>query len=148
MEKIAVFAGSFDPMTTGHEALLRRALPLFDKIIVAVGVNMDKRGCFALEERLKWIGSAVADMPNVEVATYDCLTTDFCRECGARYILRGLRSAADFDYEQRIADINKLLAPEIETVFILSAPEYSMISSSMIRELKAFGKDYQKYVAK
>ena len=147
MERIALFPGSFDPMTTGHLALLQRAMPLFDKIIVAVGINKDKRNAYPLDERMQRIRMAVNNMPNVEVATYESLTTDFCHECGARFILRGVRSLSDYEYERNIADINRTIAPDIETVFLFADPAHAMISSSMIRELRAFGKDVSDFLA-
>ncbi len=146
MPRTAIFPGSFDPMTTGHLALLERALPLFDRIIVAVGVNTGKQGFVPVDERLERIRRAVALMPQVEVLTYSCLTTDLCRQTGAQFILRGVRDAADFAYEQKIADINRLVAPDIETVLLLADPATAVISSSMVRELAAFGKDVSKYV--
>lgn len=146
MPRTAIFPGSFDPMTTGHLALLERALPLFDRIIVAVGVNTGKQGFLPVDERLERIRRAVAHMPQVEVLTYSCLTTDLCRQTGAQFILRGVRDAADFAYEQKIADINRLVAPDIETVLLLADPATAVISSSMVRELAAFGKDISKYV--
>lgn len=147
MSRIAVFPGSFDPMTTGHLALLHRALPLFDRIVVAVGINTEKKGFMPVDERVEHIRMAVAAMPKVEVTTYSCLTTDLCRKLGASYILRGVRDAADFAYEQKIADINRLIAPDIETVILLADPSAAIISSSMVRELAAFGKDINKYLA-
>lgn len=147
MSRIAVFPGSFDPMTTGHLALLRRALPLFDRIVVAVGINTEKKGFMPVDERVERIRMAVAAMPKVEVTTYSCLTTDLCRQLGASFILRGVRDAADFAYEQKIADINRLIAPDIETVILLADPSTAIISSSMVRELAAFGKDINKYLA-
>lgn len=146
MPRTAIFPGSFDPMTTGHLALLERALPLFDRIIVAVGVNTGKQGFLPVDERLERIRRAVAQMPQVEVLTYSCLTTDLCRQTGAQFILRGVRDAADFAYEQKIADINRLVAPDIETVLLLADPATAVVSSSMVRELAAFGKDVSKYV--
>lgn len=147
MSRIAVFPGSFDPMTTGHLALLRRALPLFDRIVVAVGINTEKKGFMPVDERVEHIRMAVAAMPKVEVTTYSCLTTDLCRQLGASFILRGVRDATDFAYEQKIADINRLIAPDIETVILLADPSSAIISSSMVRELAAFGKDINKYLA-
>ena len=146
MSNIAVFPGSFDPMTIGHLNLLKRALPLFDRIIVAVGVNVDKKSFYPLIERLERIRKAVGEMPQVEVDTYSCLTTDFCRQKGAKYILRGVRDSADYAYEQKIADINRLIAPDIETVIMLADLEYATISSSMVRELASFGKDVSEYM--
>lgn len=147
MERIAVFPGSFDPMTIGHLALLRRAVPLFDKIIVAVGVNHKKGRYIDASECVKRIRRATARMKTVEVATYTSLTTDFCRERGARFILRGIRTEADYLYESTIADINRLLDPDIETVLMMSEPRYATISSSMVRELMYFGKDVSKFIA-
>ncbi len=147
MERIAIFPGSFDPMTTGHLALIRRATALFDKIIVAVGINSDKKNFQPLEERLANIRRAVADMPQVEAETYSCLTTDFCRQHNARFILRGVRDNADYDYERKIVDINRLLAPDIETVLMVADPEHAVVSSSMVRELAAFGKDVSQWLA-
>lgn len=148
---IAVFPGSFDPMTIGHIALLKRAVKMFDKIIVAVGINTskkcDRNAAPHKDEILESIRRAVADMPQVEVESYSCLTTDFCRIKGAHVILRGVRDNADFEYERKIADINRLIAPDIETVILLAEPEYATISSSMVRELAAFGHDVTKWLA-
>lgn len=148
---IAVFPGSFDPMTIGHIALLKRAVKIFDKIIVAVGINTSKEcgrnAAPPKDEKLESIRRAVADMPQVEVESYSCLTTDFCRIKGAHVILRGVRDNADFEYERKIADINRLIAPDIETVILLAEPEYATISSSMVRELAAFGHDVTKWLA-
>lgn len=147
MERIAIFPGSFDPMTTGHLALIRRSTALFDKIIVAVGINTGKNSFQPLAERLAHIRRAVADMPQVDVESYSCLTTDFCRQHDAGFILRGVRDNADYEYERKIADINHLLAPDIETVLILADPEHAVVSSSMVRELAAFGKDVSQWLA-
>lgn len=147
MERIAVFPGSFDPMTQGHLDLLRRAMPLFDRIIVAVGVNREKHGFFPLDERMKRIREAVSNMPKVEVETYETLTTDFCHRHGARFILRGVRSAMDYEYEQEIASINRMIDPSIETICLFADPAKSAISSSMVRELLSFGKDVSEYMA-
>ena len=146
MSRIAIFPGSFDPMTIGHLALLQRAVKLFDKIIVAVGVNIEKKCFYPVDQRLERIRGAVANMPQVEVETYTCLTTDFCHNKNAGYILRGVRDNADFAYEQKIAEINHLIAPDIETVILLADPQYAAISSSMVRELATFGKDINKYI--
>lgn len=146
MSRIAIFPGSFDPMTTGHLALLKRAVPLFDKIIIAIGVNLDKKSFYPIDQRVERIRKAVANIPQVDVETYDCLTTDFCHQKGASYILRGVRDNTDFAYEQKIADINRLIAPDIETVILLADPQFAAISSSMVRELASFGKDINKYI--
>lgn len=144
--KTAVFPGSFDPITTGHIALINKALKLFDKIIVAVGKNLGKKQYLPLEERIERIRVATSQMPQVEVTNYDCLTTDLCHKLNAGFILRGVRDNADFEYERRIADINRIIAPDIETVLLFADPEHAAISSTMVRELDAFGKDVSPFV--
>ena len=137
--KIAVFPGSFDPVTVGHESIVRRALPLFDKIIVAIGVNADKSGYFPIEKRLEWLNQTFGDQPQVSVESYDGLTVDFCKKMDASYILRGLRTSADFEFERGVAQVNLKLIPEIETVFLLTLPEYVMVTSSIVREVYRHG---------
>ena len=137
--RIGVFPGSFDPITIGHEDLVRRALPLFDKLVVAIGVNSGKKYLFGLEQRLDWLRAVFADEPAVEVAFYEGLTANFCRSIGARFILRGLRSSPDFEYEKTISQLNTSLAAEVDTVFLISRPAYSHISSSIVRELIRVG---------
>lgn len=144
--KIAVFPGSFDPITKGHESIVKRAAPLFDKIIVAIGVNSSKKGMFDLPTREKWIKQAFADVPNVEVVTYSGLTVDFCIEQNANYILRGLRSNADFEYEFTIAQMNKLLKNNVETFFLLTEPEYSAISSTIVKDIYRNNGDVSQFV--
>lgn len=141
MERIALFAGSFDPVTIGHEALILRAVPLFDKIVVALGENTQKHCRFTLQQRMDWLRATFDHCPSVEVASYDGLTTDFCHARRIKYMLRGLRSSADFVYEENIARINNAVAPDIETIFLLSDKEHDTVSSTMVRELLAFGKD-------
>ena len=135
MKKICVFPGSFDPITIGHEDLVRRAVPLFDKIIVAVGINSTKKYLFDLEQRLNWIRAVFADEPKVEVAYFEHLTADFCKEVGSKYLLRGLRNASDFDYEKNISQINNIIGDGIETVFLISTPANSHVSSTIVREI-------------
>ncbi len=135
MKKICVFPGSFDPITIGHEDLVRRAVPLFDKIIVAVGINSTKKYLFDLEQRLNWIRAVFADEPKVEVAYFEHLTADFCKEVGSKYLLRGLRNASDFDYEKTISQINNIIGDGIETVFLISTPANSHVSSTIVREI-------------
>jgi pantetheine-phosphate adenylyltransferase len=146
MQKIAVFPGSFDPITCGHESIIRRALPLFEKIIVAVGENAEKKSFFPLEVRLKWLGQVFMDEPKVDILTYSGLTVDFCEKMNAGYILRGLRTSADFEFERTIGLMNKALAPEVETVFLLSAPEYAAFSSSVVRDILRNGGNVSKFV--
>ena len=148
MEKIALFPGSFDPITLGHVSVIRRALPLFDKIIIAIGINSDKKHMFPLEKRKVWIESVFKNDPTIEVQTYDGLTVDFCRKAGANFILRGLRTAADFEFERSIGQINRKLFPEIETVFILTEPEFTPISSSIVRDVFRHGGDISGMVPK
>jgi pantetheine-phosphate adenylyltransferase len=148
MEKIALFPGSFDPFTIGHESVVTRALPLFDKIIVAVGYNSAKSGFFPLEKRIKWIEEIFISEKKIEVQSYEDLTASFCKKVGARYILRGLRTAADFEYERAIAQMNKMLDYDIETVFLLTKPEHSPISSTIVREVIRYGGDASQFVPK
>ncbi len=131
---IAVFPGSFDPFTTGHEAILRRVLPLFDKIIVAIGVNSDKRYMFSTDERINRIRTAISDCPTVEVTSYSGMTIDLCHQLGAQAIIRGIRGPQDFEYEQLIATVNRSLDPSIETLLVLADAEHKDISSTLERE--------------
>ena len=145
MARIALFAGSFDPYTTGHHALVERALQLFDKVIVAVGRNTSKTGRPAPEERVATIATYYSNDSRVEVRAYDGLTMDFAREVGATALLRGVRNVKDFEYERDIANMNERLSG-IETVLLFTEPHYSSISSSVVRELIAFGKDVEEFL--
>lgn len=147
MEKIAVFAGSFCPFTKGHEEIVSKALPLFDRIIIAIGHNYNKRDVFSVEERMGWIQSLYSAIPTVEVRSYTGLTVDFCRKVGARYLVRGLRNPLDFMQEQELAKVNRQLNADVETVFLLSSPEWEIVSSSLVRELWSHGADYSPYVS-
>jgi pantetheine-phosphate adenylyltransferase len=133
--KIAVFPGSFDPITTGHVDLVKRALPLFDKIVVAVGVNTQKKYLFPLKIRLDWLEKVFADEPKVEVDSFQNLTAHYCQKIGARYLLRGLRNSSDFDYEKTISQLNDIVGDGLETIFLISRPQYSHISSTIVREI-------------
>lgn len=146
MKKIAVFPGSFDPITRGHESIILRALPVFDEIIVAVGENMEKRSFFPIENRFKWLESVFHNEAKVTILKYSGLTVDFCRKVKAGYILRGLRTSADFEFERTIGLINKSIYPAIETVFLLSAPEYAALSSSVVRDVLKNGGDVSNFV--
>lgn len=145
-QKIALFPGSFDPITKGHKSIVERALPMFDKIVVAVGTNTAKNSVFPLEKRIEWIERTFAQYDNVEVVTFNSLTVDFCREIGAKYILRGLRNSTDFQYERNIARINQELAEEIETIFLMTKPDDAAISSSLVREILSFGRDVAQFI--
>ncbi len=133
--RIAVFPGSFDPITKGHESIVRRAIPLFDQIIIAIGENADKRHLFSLSHRKQWIEQTFSDCPQIKTEIYTGLTVDFCKKIGANFILRGLRTAADFEFERAIGQVNKELHSDIETIFLLTAPEHSFISSSIVRDV-------------
>lgn len=135
MNNTALFPGSFDPFTAGHLNILRRALTMFDNVVVAVGVNQDKRGFFDTDQRLEIIRSAVAGIEGVTVISYDGLTVDICRQMGIHHIVRGVRNMLDFENERAIADANRRLAPEIETIIIPTAQEFAHISSSAVRDL-------------
>ena len=134
--KIAVFPGSFDPITNGHLDILKRAIPLFDKIIVLVAINESKKENFTLEERTQMIKEATKEFNNVEVDFYDGLTVDYAKNHGATYLIRGIRNASDYDYELELYKANKSLNNSIETVFFMASDDYSLISSSKINELK------------
>ncbi|MCD6090053.1 MAG: pantetheine-phosphate adenylyltransferase [Bacteroidales bacterium] len=135
MDKIAIFPGSFDPITCGHKSIIRRAIPLFDKIIIAIGINALKSTYFNLETRKAMIRAVFADCEKVEIQSYTGLTIDFCSEVNARFLLRGLRTSADFEFERSIGQINKQLNPDIETVFLLTQPEHTAINSSIVRDI-------------
>ena len=133
--RIAVFPGSFDPVTKGHEHIARRAAAMFDKIIIAIGQNSQKNSMYSLERRINWIQNCLADLKNVEVQAYSGLTVDFCESCGAKYMVRGLRNGVDFEYEQTISQMSHDLKPEIETVVLFTHPRYSAINSRVVREI-------------
>lgn len=143
--KIAIFPGSFDPFTVGHASIVERGLPMFDKIVIGVGINERKRPFYSHEARVRAISELYADEPRVSVVSYDDLTIDLARREGAQFILRGLRSVKDFEYERDIANMNRLLSG-VETVLLFTEPHYSSISSSVVRELIAFGKDVKRFL--
>ncbi len=145
-QKIAVFPGSFDPITRGHESIIKRAVPLFDKLYVAIGLNAEKKGFFPVEQRLNWIRKVFESEPSIEVTQYEGLTVDFCRKNNIGYILRGLRTSADFEFERSIGQVNKKLYPDIETVFLLTAPEYTSLNSSIVRDILRHGGDASQFV--
>ena len=146
MKRIAVFPGSFDPITKGHEDIILRAIPLFDEIIVAIGTNSSKKYYYSLEKRLEMIRYTFRDEPKVQVETYLGMTVDYCKEVGAHYLLRGLRTSADFEFERSIAHINQTLYPELDTVFLLSLQEYSAINSTIVRDILSNGGNAQRFV--
>lgn len=139
--KIAVFPGSFDPITAGHVDLVKRAIPLFDQIVVAVGHNTQKRYLFPLAQRVRWLEDVFAGQPSVSVTHFEGLTAHFCQEIGAQYLLRGLRNASDFDYEKTISQLNGIVGQGLETIFLISQPAFSHISSTIVREIIKGGGD-------
>ena len=147
-KSIAVFPGSFDPITLGHESIVLRAMNMFDKIIISIGTNTSKTAFFTVEQRLEMIRELFAENPKVEVMYYDDLTTDFCKRVGAKYMLRGLRTSSDFEYEKVIAQVNQAMLPEVESLFMLTLPEHAAINSSVVREIMRYGGDVSKFVPK
>lgn len=143
---IAIFPGSFDPITKGHESVVLRALPLFDEIIIAIGENTAKKEFFPLQQRLEWIEKTFENNPKVKVESFSSLLVDFCKEKNAKYVLRGLRNSIDFQYERNIALVNQELYHDLETIFILTKPEDTAISSSFVREILSFGGDVTKFI--
>ena len=146
MMNIALFPGSFDPITKGHEDIILRILPLFDKIIVAIGENNEKKTLFTLKQRINWIKECFQKESKIEVQSYKGLTVNFCREVNALYIIRGIRNMNDFHYEKNIAQVNKTLAPDIETVFLTATPSYSAISSTIIRDIYIYNGDFKQFM--
>lgn len=145
MSRTAIFPGSFDPFTIGHDNIVRRALPLFDKIIIGIGVNAQKKSLFTVSQRTEFIKRIYKNEPRIDVLPYDTLTTKFAREVNATFIIRGIRSVRDFEYERDIAEMNKQ-STGIETLLLFTDQHYSHISSSFIRELHSYGEDISKFL--
>lgn len=141
MQKICLFPGTFDPITLGHVDVIKRALPLFDKIVIAIGMNANKAPMFSAEQRQMWIEEIFSNEPKISAAVYEGLTVNFCREIGARYILRGIRYVSDFEYEKTIADANRTLDAEIETFFLTCEPKYTSVASTIVRDIIRNGGD-------
>ena len=141
MKSIAIFPGSFDPITLGHVSVVNRSLGLFDELIIAIGINADKKQMFTVEQRKAWIELVFKNEKKIKVVTYEGLTVDFCRKKNAQFILRGLRTAADFEFERGIGQINRKLDPNIETVFLLTEAQYTPITSSIVRDVLRNGGD-------
>ena len=146
MNNTALFPGSFDPFTAGHLNILRRALTMFDHVVVAIGINQDKRGFYDNETKKDIIRQAVAGLEGVSVIEYDGLTIDICHELGIRHIVRGVRNMLDFENERAIADANRRLAPDVETIIIPTAQEFAHISSSAVRDILKHGGDYSAFI--
>ena len=147
MKRVALFPGSFDPFTAGHLNIIQRALTMFDEVVVAVGINIGKKGFFSNEKKLDIIRQATAGMEGVTVIHYDDLTINICRELGIRHIVRGVRNMIDFETERSIADANRRLAPEIETIIIPTAQEFAHISSTAVRDILKHGGDTSLFIA-
>lgn len=143
--RTGLLPGTFDPFTIGHDALVRRALNIVDELFIAIGINTEKHTLYSLEERMERITTLYKDEPRIHVVSYEGLTTDFAQSIGAQFIVRGVRSAIDFEYERNIADVNRMLTG-IDTLLLISEPQYAAISSSMVRELAHFGKDIRSYL--
>jgi pantetheine-phosphate adenylyltransferase len=144
--RIAVFPGSFDPITRGHESIIKRALPLFDEIVIGIGFNTSKHYYFSQERREQFIKKVFENEPKIKVMSYHGLTIDFCKEIGAVYILRGLRTSADYEFERAISQMNQSMAPGIETVFLVSNPSLSHISSTIVRDILLYKGDVSAFV--
>ena len=146
MERVALFAGSFDPFTRGHEVVVEEALRLFDRVVVGVGENVSKKGLLAVEERCRLIEDLYRDQERVRVARYSTLTGDFAREVGATALVRGVRNSVDFEFERTIEATNRQIFPELTTVLLVTPADYMHISSSMVRELLAFGRSVDEFL--
>ena len=141
MQRICLFPGTFDPLTLGHVDIINRALPLFDKIVVGIGLNAAKAPMFSAEQRLQWVSEIYTNDNRVEGAVYDGLTVDYCRKIGAHFILRGIRYVSDFEYEKTIADANRTLDKNIETIFLTGEPKYTSVASTIVRDIIRNGGD-------
>ncbi len=146
--RICVFPGSFDPITTGHVDLVRRAIPLFDEVVVAIGINSQKNFLYSVEQRLIWLKAVFSGEPKVRIDSFEKLTSDYCKKINSRWLLRGLRNAADFDYEKTISQLNFIIGEGIETTFLISQPQFSHISSTIVREIIKAGGDASPFLPK
>lgn len=145
-DKKAVFPGSFDPFTLGHHSVVTRALPLFDKVVIAIGKNTQKNGFFSIDERIELIRGVYANQPKIEVTAYDGLTIDFCKSIGANFMLRGIRTVSDFEYECAISQMNQLMDPQVETVFLLTTSELTPVNSTIVRDILTYGGNVSQFV--
>jgi pantetheine-phosphate adenylyltransferase len=146
--KIALFPGSFDPVTKAHVDILKRSLPLFDKVVIGIGLNSTKTAYLSLEKRKEMLRAVFADEPKVEVQTYEGLTVEFCKKIQSNYMIRGIRTVSDFEYEKAIAQMNHAMVPEIESIFIVSKPGYSSISSTIVRDIMRNNGDVKQFIPK
>lgn len=143
--KRAIFPGTFDPFTIGHDSVVRRALTFMDEVVIGIGINENKNTLIPVEKRLKMISEFYANEPRIKVNAYDCLTIDFARDVDAQFIIRGIRTVKDFEYEETIADVNRKLSG-IETLLLFTEPEMTCISSTTVRELLSYGKDISAFI--
>jgi pantetheine-phosphate adenylyltransferase len=146
MQRIALFPGTFDPITIGHLDIIHRALPLFDKLVIGIGRNANKSAMFSEDQRMKWIREIFRDNPKVNVAVYEGLTVECCRKVGANFIVRGIRYVNDFEYEKAIADMNRSLDKDIETVFLTCLPQYTSVASTLVRDVIRNGGDARQFL--
>ena len=146
MKKTAIFPGSFNPFTVGHKDIVVRALSIFDRVIIAIGINADKAATSDAELRAESIKKCFSDYPNVEVCVYSGLTVDLCRECNVFTLVRGIRDCADWEYERKIADVNRLMDSRVETVYLQTSPQYASISSSVVRDIARHGGDVSEFL--
>jgi pantetheine-phosphate adenylyltransferase len=146
--KIALFPGSFDPITKAHVDILKRSLPLFDKVVIGIGLNSNKAAYLTIEKRKEMLSAVFADDPKVEIQTYEGLTVEFCKKIKSNYMIRGIRTVSDFEYEKAIAQMNHALEPEIESIFIVSKPGYSSISSTIVRDIMRNKGDVRQFIPK
>ncbi len=148
MQRICLFPGTFDPLTLGHVDVIERAVSLFDKLVIGVGINSGKQPMFTPEQRTGWIQDIFKNEKRIEVISYEGLTVDCCKKVGAHYILRGIRYVSDFEYEKAIADMNRMLAHEVETIFLTCSPQYSTISSTLVRDVIRNGGNVSMFIPK
>lgn len=146
MKRICLFPGTFDPVTLGHTDIIDRALPLFDELVIGIGINSSKVPMFTVEQRVEWIREIYKQEPKIKVASYEGLTVNFCKEIKARFILRGIRYVSDFEYEKAIADINRKMEHEVETIFLTCSPEYSTIASTLVRDVIRYKGDAAQFL--
>lgn len=146
MSKICLFPGTFDPVTLGHTDIIDRALPLFDKLIIGIGRNINKVPMFSEQQRVEWLRDIYKDNPKVEAVVYDGLTVNCCRQYGATFILRGIRYVNDFEYEKAIADMNRSLEDDIETIFLTCLPQYTSVASTLVRDVLKNGGDVSRFL--
>lgn len=146
--RVAIFPGSFDPITIGHVDIIKKALPLFDKIIISIGTNTQKKSLFSLDQREQWIRDVFSGEPKIAVDHFDGLTADYAKKIDSHYLLRGLRNGSDFDYEKTISQVNQTISKGLETIFFISSPEVAHISSTVVREIISGGGDASPFIPK